>query len=231
MKKFELKYEDREIHSEVEQYQDFDGLMQQHRSAVYRKRMRRKVIAAVALVVLPGLLVMGYLNKEKLPFLKEKEVKTEQKESSPEVKNLEKPISANKEKKVKGGSDAKMMSKDPEIKSGIKDIGLMRDIKSSPEPVGGYRVLYKYFENAIAYPPASLAENIEGKVRVKLWIGEDGRPDKITIIEGLNKELDREAIRAIKEMPDWKPATINGQPYRSQIILSVQFVIKDKDLR
>jgi TonB family protein len=83
------------------------------------------------------------------------------------------------------------------------------------EPVGGFPALYGFFDNELKYPHDLLSEGIEGNVIVKFTINGEGKTDDVIIEKPLHPQLDSIAKMLIKNMPEWKPALLNGQPIPS----------------
>ena len=235
MKKFEITYEEKNpTGEEIERHQDFDGLMERHDTMLYHRRLRKRILITASLIILPGLFVFGYLKRDWIPFIQkapvpeqiaEVEAPMVQEEAveEPEVIVMTEPL----EKAAPSPAPEKEVGKE---KSGVDNLKVLKDQVIQARPADGYEELYKYFEEAIEYPKASLDKRISGPVRVRLWINVQGRPEKIRIIEGINDELNAEAIRVIKNMPSWRPAIINGQYYPSQLALTVMFIIKPEML-
>ncbi len=82
-------------------------------------------------------------------------------------------------------------------------------------PVDGFPALYQYFDEHLIYPPDMLEEGLEGNVIVKFMIDTDGLPGEVLIEKSLHEKLDSTAIALIRNMPLWKPATLNGKPIPS----------------
>ena len=64
---------------------------------------------------------------------------------------------------------------------------------------------------------------IEGKVLVQITINEIGEVSNPTIVEGLGYGCDEEAIRLIKEGPEWKAAIKNGAPVSQTVKVKITF--------
>jgi TonB family protein len=96
---------------------------------------------------------------------------------------------------------------------------------TNAEPVKGYEDLYQYFDDELDYPDTLVAENITGTVIVRFAIGRNGRPEQIRVQKSLHPLLDKEAMRLIREMPDWKPATANGTAVNSFMSIPITFNI------
>ena len=94
------------------------------------------------------------------------------------------------------------------------------------EPVQGYPALYEYFNHELKYPEGMAKDSIEGVVTVSFAISGDGKPNQIKIANSLGKLFDQECLRVIENMPQWKPATINGKPTETRLSIPLTFTIK-----
>lgn len=99
-------------------------------------------------------------------------------------------------------------------------------VEEYPEYPGGYPAMMEFFKKNLHYPESAIENNIEGKCFVKFVVDKDGRIFDIRIVRGVPgcPECDREAIRAVKLMPKWKPAKNNGQIVRCYFNLPINFV-------
>lgn len=101
-----------------------------------------------------------------------------------------------------------------------------RDSYLQAQPLQGYDDLYAYFNENLAYPPEALKDSVEGISTVSFTIDENGQVSRITVTQSLGAEFDKEAVRLIREMPAWKPATFNGRPVASQLSVPLTFQLK-----
>lgn len=62
----------------------------------------------------------------------------------------------------------------------------------------------------------------EGRIYMKFTVEEDGTITNIKVMKGLSDPMDTEAIRVLKIMPKWKPATLNGKSSRMSIHLPLK---------
>ena len=89
---------------------------------------------------------------------------------------------------------------------------------------GGMRALMKYLNENINYPIDNSIEGVSGTVIVEFVVKTDSTVDNVTVKRGLHPSLDNEAIRVVKSMPKWKPATTeNGVAISSYFLLPIQF--------
>lgn len=91
---------------------------------------------------------------------------------------------------------------------------------------GGQAAMMKWLGNNIKYPEIAQQNGTEGKVTVKFTVEKDGSISNPTIAKGVDKDLDREAIRVVKKMPHWKPGKNNGVAVRSYFYLPVVFKLQ-----
>lgn len=98
-------------------------------------------------------------------------------------------------------------------------------VEQEAVPPGGLAALYKWIGNNLNYPEAAAMNDIQGKVVVQFVVEKDGKPSNPTILKGVDRDLDNEAIRLIKKMPKWQPAKNNGVIVRSYFRLPINFVL------
>ena len=94
------------------------------------------------------------------------------------------------------------------------------------EPLHGYPDLYDYFNANLVYPPSALKDSIQGVQTISFVIETDGRVDQIEVEQSLGEEFEKESIRLIENMPEWKPAKLDGKPVRSRISIPLTFQIQ-----
>lgn len=112
---------------------------------------------------------------------------------------------------------------------GEKSAGVIdatRDSYLQAQPRQGYDHLYSYFNENLAYPAHALKDSVEGISTVSFTIDENGQVSRITVTQSLGAEFDKEAVRLIREMPAWQPATFNGRPVASQLSVPLTFQLK-----
>jgi protein TonB len=86
-------------------------------------------------------------------------------------------------------------------------------VESMPEFPGGEAALFKYIADNIVYPPVAKKMGITGFVYVYFQIDEYGNVVNAEVKRGIKngEELNAEALRVIKSMPQWKPGMQNGK--------------------
>jgi len=96
--------------------------------------------------------------------------------------------------------------------------------QTMPAYPGGQKALIEFLSKNVKYPEEAKKAGIQGRVVVRFMVDRDGAIAKVKVARsGGNKELDREAVRVIKAMPDWKPGTVRGNPVNVTYTLPVNF--------
>lgn len=88
---------------------------------------------------------------------------------------------------------------------------------------GGDAAFVQYLHNNMKYPQKAKADGVEGKVYLRFTIGTTGKVKDIVIIQGVNKEMNAEAIRLIANMPKWEPGKQGGKPVAVQLNRTIEF--------
>jgi len=101
-------------------------------------------------------------------------------------------------------------------------------VEESPEFPGGQVELMKFLQKNTQFPSIAREAGITGVVYVQFVVREDGKvdPDDIQILRGVHPALDKEAIRVVKSMPDWKPGRQRGKAVPVYYKLPFRFNLK-----
>ena len=99
-------------------------------------------------------------------------------------------------------------------------------VEQQAEFPGGQAALMKWLSQNIRYPEAAQQNDIQGRVVVKFVVEKDGSIGHAEIVRGVDKDLDREALRVVQKMPKWQPGKNNGVAVRSYFNLPVTFKLQ-----
>jgi len=99
-------------------------------------------------------------------------------------------------------------------------------VEQSPEFPGGQEALMKYIARNIKYPESARRMGIEGTVYISFVINKEGKVSDITVMKGISKDCDEEAVRVIGTLPDWKPGKQNGMPVLVRFSLPIRFKLQ-----
>lgn len=98
--------------------------------------------------------------------------------------------------------------------------------ETMPQFPGGQEVLLKYLAANIKYPASAVKAKKQGRVIVTFIIQKDGSVAKARIARSVDPELDAEALRIVKAMPNWTPGTQDGKPVNVKYIIPVNFSLQ-----
>ena len=101
---------------------------------------------------------------------------------------------------------------------------------SKPQFPGGDKALVDYLTKTIVYPAEAQKQKWEGKTLVAFTVNEDGTVGNVHVVKSSWNLLDNEAIRIVKLMPKWIPASTDGVNKKEMVILPVTFDLSRKDL-
>ena len=97
-------------------------------------------------------------------------------------------------------------------------------VEDPPTFIGGEEALSNYLAKNITYPKEAKEKGIGGKVYLTFVIDNEGSVIDVKVIRGAgNTSLDEEAVRAVKNMPKWKPGKHKGKAVRVQYTLPIVF--------
>jgi periplasmic protein TonB len=99
-------------------------------------------------------------------------------------------------------------------------------VEQQAEFPGGVQAMMKFLQKNIKYPPSAKRMGVEGRVFVQFVVDKEGGISNIQVLRGINADLDKEAVRVIKQMPPWKPGKQNGRAVKSQFVLPVNFKLE-----
>ena len=83
-------------------------------------------------------------------------------------------------------------------------------VEEMPMFPGGDAALLKYLSDNIRYPETARANNITGRVILRFCVNEKGNVDRISVLKGVDPELDAEALRVVASLPAFKPGKQGG---------------------
>lgn len=87
-------------------------------------------------------------------------------------------------------------------------------IEDPAEFPGGDKALYNFISKSVKYPVIAQENGIQGKVYVKFVVDEQGSVSKAEVLRGVDVSLDREALRVINSLPNFKPGRQRGKPVK-----------------
>ena len=132
--------------------------------------------------------------------------------------------------------DAKVEVKDQEV---VEVVEVKEEVQEAePEEIpfvvveemplfpGGDAELLKYIAEHTTYPDIAKENNIQGRVIVRFCVTAKGGVSQVSILKGVDPELDAEAIRVVNTLPAFKPGKQGGKPVPVWYMVPITFTLK-----
>lgn len=94
---------------------------------------------------------------------------------------------------------------------------------------GGALGLKTYLAKNLQYPQIAKENGVVGSVLVRFTVSKNGVPENFLVERGIGSGCDEEAIRLLKMMPPWKPATLDGEPIAAKQMIYVPFKLEEDE--
>ena len=132
--------------------------------------------------------------------------------------NSEMPLSEEERKMlvIDGTNKVKMVTEDDFEQDSIYVV-----TETEPQFAGGQGALEIYIAQKLDYAKNATLKGVMESVYVRFLVTKEGKVKKVHIARGVYGELDREAIKVVRQMPDWIPATVDKKPVSSFYILPI----------
>lgn len=92
-----------------------------------------------------------------------------------------------------------------------------------PQYPGGTEAMMGFIQSNLRYPASAIEQKVEGISMIRFVVNKSGAVTNITVFRSLSPECDAEAIRVIKLMPVWTPASTKGKPVEVYYTLPFKF--------
>ncbi|NBV07473.1 MAG: energy transducer TonB [Flavobacteriia bacterium] len=113
----------------------------------------------------------------------------------------------------------------PELEVATNPEEVLSYAEVMPEFPGGMPEMIKFLQENMIYPEEMKENGIEGRIYVQFVVTKTGSIEEVTIAKGMNG-LNREAIRLVKQMPNWKPGTNYGKQVNVKMVIPILFSLK-----
>jgi periplasmic protein TonB len=102
-------------------------------------------------------------------------------------------------------------------------------VEQMPVFPGGESAMFKYLGDNIVYPKSAKKLGITGTVYVYFIIDRNGNVRDAEVKRGVKngEDLNEEALRVVKGMPQWEPGYQNGKAASVQFTLPITFKLKE----
>lgn len=115
--------------------------------------------------------------------------------------------------------------------TGVTDIEtptIFTIVEEMPEYIGGTEAMVKYIQKNLQFPTIAREAGLSGKCHVKFIVSGSGEISNVEVLKGVPGcvECDKEAIRVIKTMTQWKGGKQNGRPVNVYYNLPINFKVQ-----
>jgi periplasmic protein TonB len=99
-------------------------------------------------------------------------------------------------------------------------------VEEMPMFPGGDPALLAYIAANTQYPEIAKENNIQGKVIVRFCVTSKGGVNQVSVLKGVDPELDKEAMRVVTTLPTFKPGKQGGKPVPVWYMVPIAFTLK-----
>ena len=96
-------------------------------------------------------------------------------------------------------------------------------VETMPDFPGGQKELLSFLSRNIKYPTKAIESKIQGRVIVQFVVNKDGSISNAKVVRSVDPDLDKEALRVINSMPQWKPGMQKGEPVSVKFTVPIVF--------
>jgi TonB family protein len=99
-------------------------------------------------------------------------------------------------------------------------------VEQMPVFKGGDEGLLKYLAEHTIYPENAKNNNLQGRVIVRFCVTEEGKVNRVSILKGVDPQLDAEAIRVVNTLPAFIPGKQGGKDVPVWYMVPITFALK-----
>jgi TonB family protein len=100
-------------------------------------------------------------------------------------------------------------------------------VEEMPMFPGGDSVLLAYISQNTKYPQVAKANGIQGRVIVRFCVTDVGGIDRVSVLRGVDPDLDAEAVRVVTSLPKFKPGKQDGKPVNVWYMVPITFALSN----
>jgi len=101
-------------------------------------------------------------------------------------------------------------------------------VEEMPEFPGGDSALLQFIADNTKYPESAKIKGITGKVIVRFCVNKTGVVDRVSILKGVDPELDKESVRVVSTLPLFKAGRQGGKDVSVWYMVPINFALNDK---
>ena len=108
----------------------------------------------------------------------------------------------------------------------VEDNKVFTAVEQPPTFPGGEAALLQYIASHIRYPAVAQENNIQGRVVVQFVVTKTGKVGEVKVVRSKDPDLDKEAVRVVKSLPNFIPGKMNGNAVNVWYTLPVNFKLQ-----
>lgn len=108
----------------------------------------------------------------------------------------------------------------------VEDNKVFTVVEQQPQFPGGEAALLKYVAEHIRYPSVAQENNIQGRVVVQFVVTKTGAVGEVKVVRSKDPDLDKEAVRVVKSLPNFVPGKMNGHAVNVWYTLPITFKLQ-----
>ena len=101
-------------------------------------------------------------------------------------------------------------------------------VEQMPEYPGGVVEMTKFLQRNIQYHANAAKNEVEGRVILQFVVEKDGQIGDVKVVRSVDPELDAEAMRVVKSMPNFIPGRQDGKPVAVFYTIPISFKLQSK---
>ena len=99
-------------------------------------------------------------------------------------------------------------------------------VEQKPQFPGGEAALLKYIAEHLRYPALAQENGIQGRVVVQFVVTKTGSIGEVKVVRSKDPDLDKEAVRVVKTLPNFVPGKMNGHSVNVWYTLPITFKLQ-----
>ena len=96
-------------------------------------------------------------------------------------------------------------------------------VEKMPVFPGGDMAMMEFLSKNIKYPVEAQKKGLQGRVVVSFVVEKDGSLSDVKVAKSVDPQLDEEALRVVKSMPNWTPGMHNGKTVRVKYYVPISY--------
>ena len=205
---------------------NYQSLKKRIRMMTMNKSSRWNTLRALAVVPVIALALLAFANTESVAAVvtasvqQDNAVQSEVQAPEPvQVEAVTQPVEVEAEEQPVEENPVEPV---PESKN------VYESVEQMPEFPGGMEEMMKFLQQNIQYPASAAKNKVEGRVILQFVVEKDGQIGEVKVARSVDPELDAEALRVVKSMPNFIPGRQDGKPVAVWYTIPISFKLQGK---